>query len=165
MNRRDVLASVGAVGTAGTVGCLAAVPFLGAETKLGRLSVVNWDGDEPHTIDVRVKRDGAVVHESTHTVGEMRGNTARSAIPECTWDDVAGEYVVAARVAGTDDWREFNLLEAAQQSPDCLIAAVQYGRPSGVGERRPLNVDVRGRCDEVGENYKGGCPGYLSDRQ
>lgn len=161
MNRRDVLASVGVMGTVGVAGCLDAVPFLGSETKLGRLAVVNWDEDDTHTIDVRVERGGTVVHESTHTVGKMEGNTAQSAVPECTWDDVAGEYVVAARVAGTGNWRRFDLLEAAQQSPDCLIAAVQYGRLSGIDEARPLNIEVRDRCDEIGENYEGGCPAYL----
>lgn len=163
MNRRDVLASLGATGAVGTAGCLNGVPFLGSGTKLARLAVVNWDEDESHAIDVRVERDGDVDHESTYTVGEMRGNEAQAAVADCTWDDVAGDYVVAGRVTGNGDWRTFDLLEAASGSPDCVIAALQYGSTAGIDGTRPLNVEVRDRCDEVGVNYDGGCPAYTSN--
>lgn len=162
MKRREVLASLSATGAVTMAGCVDAVPFLGAGTKLGRLSVVNWDEDEDHTVDVRVKRDGEIVHTSTYTVGEMEGNTAQAAIADCTWDDAKGEYIVAARIAGNSDWRTFDLGETAEQSPDCVIAAVQYGRLAGIDEENPLNIEVRARCDEIGENYEGGCSAYTS---
>lgn len=162
MNRRALLSSVGAVSASGLAGCLDAVPFLGSGIKLARLSVANWDEDVDHTIDVRLERDGTVVHESTYTVEKMEGNEAQSAIAECTWDDVAGEYVLAARVAGGDDWRRFDLQESTDGSPDCVIARLQYGSPGSVYEDRPLNIEVRNRCDEVDENYEGGCPAYTS---
>lgn len=162
MNRRDVLSLLGVMGTVGSGGCLDAVPFLGSGMKLGRLSVVNWDDDEEHTIDLRVERDGTVVHEATYTVGKMKGNVAQSAIADCTWDDIAGEYAIDARVAGSEDWRTFDLLEESDQSPDCVIARVQYGSLSGIDGERPLNIEVRARCDEISENYEGGCPAYTN---
>ena len=163
VNRRTLLASLGATGTAGLAGCLDAVPGLGATTKLGRLAVVNWDEDDPHAIDVRVERDDEVVHESTHTVAAMQATEAQSAVVECTWDDDAGTYVVAARLAGQSAWRRFDLLAAADGTPDCVIASVQYGSPPGVDDPdRPLRVAVRDRCDEIGEHYVGGCPADTS---
>lgn len=123
--------------------------------------MVNWDKDEDHTVDVRVERDGSAIHESIHTVRKMERNQAQAAIIDCTWDDVAGEYLVFARTDGNNDWRKFNLLEAADQSPDCVVTAVQYGKLGGIAEERPLNVEVRNRCDEIGENYEEGCPAHL----
>lgn len=97
------LGSLGAVGASGLAGCLDAVPFIGSETKLARLAVVNWD-DQSHTVDVRVERDGSVVHDSTYTVGGMEGNEAQAGIAECTWDDTSGEYVVPTRLADGGVW-------------------------------------------------------------
>ena len=158
VDRRTLLASLGATGTAGLAGCLDAVPGLGPTTKLGRLAVVNWDEDDPHTVDVRVERDDDVVHESTSTVGAMQATEAQAEVVECTWDDVARTYVVAARLAGQSAWRRFDLLAAADGTPDCVIARVQYGSPPGVDDPdRPLRVAVRDRCDEIAEHYVGGC--------
>lgn len=163
MKRRELLGSAAVVGAPTLSGCAGVLPFGRSTTKLARLSVVNWDEDAAQTVDVRVERDGTVVHESTHTVGQMQGNEAQATVVDCTWDDVPGEYVVAARLAGDSDWRTFDLLDATEQSPSCVIAAVQYGQVSGIDEQQPLNIEVRDRCDEVGENYEGGCPAYLSN--
>lgn len=163
MDRRSLLRLLSGIGTLSLAGCLDALPSLGAETKLARLSVVNWDEDEAHTIDVRVERGGTVVHESTYRVEEMDGNEAQAAIAECTWNDVAGEYVIAARLDGNNEWQRFELLDAADGSPNCVIAAVQYGHLSGIDEDDPLNVEVRNRCDEVQQEYEGGCPAYTSN--
>lgn len=110
------------------------------------------------------EREGKVGHDSTYTVEEMDGNEAQAAVTECTWDDVAGEYVVAARLTRNTEWQRFNLLDAIRGSPNCVIAAVQYGHLSGIDEDDPLNIEVRDRCDEVGEAYVGGCPAYIPNR-
>lgn len=163
MKRRTLLGSVGAVGASSVAGCLDELPFGESETKLARLSVANFDTDDARTIDVRVERDDSVVHESTYTIETAGANSARTAIADCTWDDVAGEYVVAARLAGATEWQTFDLLEEADGSPDCVIARLQYGDfPTGPDDG-PLNIEVRARCDEVGENYASGCPAYTHD--
>lgn len=162
MKRRRFLGSLSALTVTSLSGCFGGALSFGSETKLARLSVVNWDEDKAHTIDVRVERDGTVVHEATYSVGAMDGNEARAAITDCTWDDVAGEYIVAARLTGGNKWREFNLLDAAEGSPNCVIAAVQYGHLASIDEDNPLNIEVRDRCDEVADQYEGGCPAYSS---
>ncbi|MFD1514474.1 hypothetical protein [Halomarina rubra] len=160
MERRALLASLGVVGTSMLAGCSVSVPFL-ERTKLGWLSVSNWDETASHTFELRVTRDGTLVHESTHVVKQMEGNTIPGAVADCTWDDVAGEYVVAARV-DSDEWREFNLQEATDGSPACVMTTVQYGTYWGIDEADPLNVRVRGGCDQV-DRAVGGCPAYNSN--
>jgi hypothetical protein len=164
MKRRALLGTVSAVGTVSITGCLDPVSVGESATKLARLSVANFDTDSMHTIDVRIERDDSVVHESTHTIDRAEESTAQSAVVDCTWDDVAGRYIVAARVSGATEWESFDLLNEAADSPDCVIARIQYGEFPTSPDASSLTIDVRERCDEVGTNYVGGCPAYISNR-
>lgn len=162
MKRRNLLGTLGAAGVSSSAGCLDSLPIGKSQTKLARLSVANFDTDDTVKIDIRVNRDGSVVHESTYTIDEAGANTAQTAIVNCTWDDNAGEYIVSARLAGTDTWQTFELLDETDGSPACVIARVQHGNfPTGP-DQNSLSIDVMARCDEIGENYVGGCPGYTS---
>ena len=160
MNRRALLSSLGAVGISALAGCSVSMPFL-EQTKLGLLAVHNWDKNTSHTFELRVKRDGSLVHESTHEVEKMEGNFASGAAADCTWDDVSGEYVVAVRV-DSNEWREFNLQEATDNSPECITMYVQYGSYWGVDENDPLNIKVEDWCDSL-DRGSSGCPAYKSN--
>lgn len=160
MKRRTLLGSFSAVGAVSITGCLDSVPLGESTTKLARLSVANFDTDTTHTIDVRIERDDSVVHESTHIIDKAEQNTAQSEVADCTWEDVAGRYTVAARVSGASEWDSFDLLDEISDSPDCVIARVQYGNFPTSPDASSLTIDVRDRCDEVGTNYVGGCPAY-----
>lgn len=163
MNRRVVLGTLGAAGVSSLAGCLDALPFGTSQTKLARLAVANFDTDDTVTIDIRVTRDGSVVHESTYTIDKARPSSAKTAIADCTWDDNAGEYIVRARLAGTDTSQTFNLLDEVDGSPGCVIARVQYGDFPISPNKKSLFIDVKARCDELGTNFIGGCPEYTSD--
>lgn len=163
MKRRALLGTVSAVGAVGLTGCLDFVPLGESATKLGRLSVANFDTDNMHTIEVRIERDDSIVHESTHTIDKAEENMAESAVVDCTWEDVAGRYTVAARVSGATEWVSFDLLDEVGDSPDCVIARVQYGEFPTSPDASSLTIAVRERCDEIGTNYVGGCPAYTSN--
>ena len=135
------------------------MPFL-EQIKLGLLAVHNWDDNAGHTFGLRVKRDGRLVHESTLDVEKMEGDFASGTVADCTWDDVSGEYVVAVRV-DSDEWREFNLLEATDGSPECIATYIQYGTYWGIDENDPLNLKVLDWCDYG--SISGGCQAYKSN--
>ena len=120
-------------------------------TKLAWLAVSNYDETSGHRFDVRVERDGEVVHESTHTVGKKPEDRIPGAVADCTWNDVAGRYVVFARM-DDGDWTERSLTEEFDRVPECVTAEVRYWSGS-------LAVWVQDWCDQV-DGYVGGCPAY-----
>ncbi|WP_147437742.1 MULTISPECIES: hypothetical protein [unclassified Halorubrum] len=129
MKRRALLASLSVVGTSTLSGCSGSVPTF-EQTTLGFLAVRNYDETAAHTFDIRVLRDGTLVHESTHslkTAEKVDGGTIPTAIVDCTWDDVAGKYVVTVRVDG-NAWKSFNLQKIERDTPSCVVANVEYGR-------------------------------------
>ncbi|KTG11096.1 hypothetical protein AUR64_05130 [Haloprofundus marisrubri] len=143
MNRRALLSSVGFLGASSLAGCLDRFP-LSRSTTLGRLTVSNHDGDAGHSFGLRVVRDGEVVHESSHAVDRMEGDQIPGSVADCTWNPVAGRYVVSARV-DEGDWNEFDLLKQVEKSPDCVVASVHY--EPGPNTDQPVYVLVRADCD------------------
>ena len=143
-------------------GCSMSVMFH-ERTKLGLLSVSNWDRTAGHAFELRVSCDGTRVHESTHTVEKFNeaSHMVPGAVVDCTWEDVAGEYVVAARI-DNDEWQEFNLQDAIEDSPECVLANVEYGTYWTIDETDPLNIRVRPGCDHV-DQADGRCPASISN--
>ena len=88
MDRRDVLRAAGLTGLLGLSGCTGAVPLVG-ETTLGMFAVYNYHQESDHRFDVRIERDGAVVHESSHWLRAF-DPTAESASPPTPSSPVRG---------------------------------------------------------------------------
>jgi hypothetical protein len=156
VERRSCLASLAVLTASGLGGCLGDVDVLAAEptTRLAWLAVSNEDPEREHRFDLRVERDGDVVHESSHVVERKPEDRIPGSVADCTWDDVAGRYVVSARLDG-GEWVGRELTEGFDPVPDCVIADVVAGRPISPA------VGVQAWCDQV-DGYIGGCPAYNS---
>lgn len=164
MNRRSVLAAAGALGAASLSGCLG---FLrddpAPSTTVGWLAVSNHDPDSSHEVDVRLERDGEVVHTSSHTIPEKQGRSVAGAVPDCTWETEPGEYVVFAR-PDDGEWVERNVTDTPEgEARDCVTVQIDYGSSAGeqswVDADDPLYIAVTDRCDEIGD-FHGGCSEY-----
>lgn len=68
MNRRALLGTVASVGTFATSGCLNQLLPADTSTKLELVAIENYDTENGHEFDVRVERDGDIVHRSSHSV-------------------------------------------------------------------------------------------------
>lgn len=164
MNRRSVLAGVTGLGVASLSGCLQ----LGDSepspaTTIGWMSVSNHDPDSSQEIDLRIERDGNVVHRSSHTIPAKDGRSVAGAVPDCTWEPKPGEYVVSARPDG-GEWTKRNVTQTdAGTARDCVTVLVDYGSSAGeqswVDPDDPLSIAVVDWCDRIGE-LDGGCPAY-----
>ncbi|MFC4551900.1 MULTISPECIES: hypothetical protein [Halorussus] len=155
MQRRALLSSLGALGAVNLSGCLGSLTAEETTTTLAWLAIYNYDENRGHRIDVHVERDSEVVHESTHTVErnrEERIPAVSGAMVECTWDDIAGRYVVFARTDG-GEWVEQDLVEAYEHHPGCVTATVEHHGDDD------FRVMVRNDCSNV-DGYVGGCPAY-----
>ena len=163
MDRRDVLRAAGLTGLLGLSGCTGAVPIVG-ETTLGMFAVYNYHQESDHRFDVRIERDGAVVHESSHRLRAF-DPTAESASPpnavvSCTWNDTAGEYTVFVR-SDSREWRQFDVIDGVAQTvrpPECVIAYARYGDDVGPSEDPPKFTFVLDETDcTEAQNDPEGC--------
>lgn len=125
VNRRTFLATAGASVSVFGGGCLSLLDD--SSIRLGFLDVGNFDS-ESHEFDVRVKRDGAQVHSSSHVIGGKDGNVVHGEAVECTWGRTAGEYRISARV-DSNEWKNQSLLPAdtgVSSETDCVVVGVWY---------------------------------------
>lgn len=123
--------------------------MLDGSSRIGWLGVSNYDAD-PHRFEVRVKRDGSVVHESSHAIRGGEDDVAPGTVVDCTWGDTAGAYAIGARIDG-NEWVERSVDEAIDGAVDCVTVRVSYGDRSD-----ELDIFARENCDDVPE-YEGGC--------
>jgi hypothetical protein len=155
MRRREFLAVTGLSATVSTAGCLDTV--FGRDIRLARFSVSNYD-EEAHRFDLRVDRDGEVVHRSSHEV-RARDEVIYGETPECDWEGTPGAYEVSARADG-GEWESRPLAEVRdgrRDSVSCASAYVSYGPPVGIRFRpdceelsavSPENCLPEGESDE-----------------
>ena len=150
MRRRAFLAAIGTSVTMSTTGCLTSLEDrLDTSIQLGWFGGHNFD-TESHQFEFRVKRDGTRVHQSSHTIRPREGSFIHGAVAECTWGEVAGDYIVEARVDG-NEWVEESVNEvdsASNQEIDCAIAEARYWDGS-------LDIFRLRGCDQ---DYDGMCP-------
>ena len=96
--RRDLLRSVGVLGTCATAGCLSR--FESPETQIAEVVLVNLN-DEAHTVELHIERSGEEVLRTTETV------PADGPQPVLTSDDGVpteqAEYTVVASLDGGAD--------------------------------------------------------------
>lgn len=140
MNRRDLLLTTGLGGSLSLCGCTGPVP-LAVETTLGLFAIYNYHQEDAHQFDVRIERDGSVVHESSHRLQafDAESDSPPHAVVSCTWDDTPGEYVVFVRSDGRE-WKQFSVIDGVARSvrpPECVIALVRYGDETGPSENPP----------------------------
>lgn len=163
MNRRALIRSIPAIGFASVAGCLDRVPTVG-ETKLGWFGIYNFDEKSGHLFDVRIERDGNVVHESSHQVGAYQHDPSRDSPPNSvvsrTWEDVAGDYTVFVR-SDKRDRNSYGILEGVVNPPACVMSYVTYGDNFGPGDNPPQFEFVidEDECSEV-RSLPGGCSAY-----
>ena len=127
MNRRALLGSLGISLASSLGGCLEAMSSPDTSTRLGYLGIENFDAEASHEFDVRVERDGTEIHASSHTVEATSGPTLGAAVVDCTWDPVAGEYVISARIDG-GEWTEQPIWPLFDTTPECVTANIRYDR-------------------------------------
>lgn len=144
MNRRALLGSLGISLASSIGGCLEAVSPPDTSTKLGYLGIENFDTEASHKFDVRVERDGTVIHTSSHAVDATSGSTLGAAVVACTWDPVAGEYVISARVDG-GEWTGQPIAPLFDTVPECVTANIRYGR---LGSEE-LFVAASANCEQL----------------
>ncbi|ELZ79570.1 hypothetical protein KU306_02560 [Haloferax larsenii] len=146
MNRRSLLASIGATTTALTAGCISSLEeTLGPSVRLGWFGVHNID-TEPHEFDLLVIRDGTEVHYSSHDVRGRTGSFNDGAVADCDWGDVPGDYEVAVRV-DDGDWNERSV---TSRDADCVVANAQYlddSEPSKYRDGHSLTISVIEECN------------------
>jgi hypothetical protein len=150
VKRRALLAALGITTPIATAGCLGSIADrLDRTVQLGWFGVHNFDTD-PHEFDLRVERDGEVVHESAHEVAGFDGPVVHGAVADCTWGDEPGGYTVSARLDG-GEWASraiSEIDELYENDLDCTTAEVQYRRES-------TRIHFQPGCDRV-DDY-GGC--------
>lgn len=113
MNRRDLLASIGAAGTGLVAGCNG--PLLGVrEVVLNGVFINNYE-DERHEVHVVVEDADTTYTDRTvvcDTPTEWEGHTQLGgAILSCTWPDDPGQYTVKAHHDG--EWQGVEFPEDA----------------------------------------------------
>lgn len=160
MNRRTLLASLGGVIATSNAGCLETIKDRfdkqpQRQFRLGWLSAGNTD-TKPQQIDLRVKEDGNVVHQSSHKLQGQDETGSKDepqiAVAECTWGDTADDYTIHARVNG-NSWISKSITEvdmAGHPNTDCVVAQALYRDDR-------LEIVLQPGCDFV-ERWEGGCP-------
>ena len=150
MRRRAFLAAMGTSVTMSTTGCLTSLEDrLDTSIQLGWFGGHNFD-TESHQFEFRVKRDGTRVHHSSQTILPREGSFIHGAVAECTWGEVAGDYIVEARVDG-NEWVEESVTKvnsASDQEIDCATAEARYQDGS-------LTISCQRGCNP---RYDGMCP-------
>ncbi len=131
MRRRALLATFGSGASVLGGGCLGFLRDPDEPTAtLGAASITNFD-TEPHRFQLRIERDGERVHHSAHELDETAGDEGEhygrvdTEIVDCTWDEVAGPYVIAARLAD-GAWVEQSVNAKLDADAECVIAEVRY---------------------------------------
>jgi len=146
MRRRAFLTTLAATGPGLGSGCLSSLDD--SALRLGYLDVANWD-TEPHRLEVRVARDGAQVHTSSHELSGRDTDRIPSEVVDCTWDDMPGEYTVSGRADdGARTEQPLRPSAVPDADADCLAVGVWY-RSGSVG------FQIASGCDS---DYDGMCP-------
>ncbi|ELK51787.1 hypothetical protein G3A49_18210 [Haloferax volcanii] len=142
MNRRALLASFATGGIVSTAGCLDSLTGTQNESfQLGYVAVHNFT-ENAHQITIRVMRNGASVHRSTHDVAGRDGVIVESAIPECDWGSTPGRYEVAVRI-DDGDWVTESFQGYDTDGGDCSVALAE-GR---LREEERLALGYHRACD------------------
>lgn len=159
MRRRALLSTFGTSAVLSTAGCLDAVGAAFDEPMhLARFTAFNDDVDR-HTFDLRVDRNGEVVHQSSHRIQGKDDDRIYAESADCGWGTAKGNYEVFARVDDgewtgkiltevTDDWRN---------TVECATAEAWFGDQ--------LAILLDDDCDKLAQgHWDGACPLEYSDR-
>ena len=159
MKRRALLGTLAAVGASMTGGCLDQSTPPETTTKLGLLAIENYDTESGHEFDIRVERDGDIVHRSSHSVEKTSLPQISGPVLDCPWRFIEGKYTVSARVDDSE-WLGQPLAVPFDTVPACVITTVRYGRlPSEGGEQSQFDIEVEANCDTINDT-DGGCQAY-----
>jgi hypothetical protein len=158
MRRRALLSAAVGV-TVGSTGCLASIRGSNRQmAQLGWFGVHNADPESSHTFTLIVKRDGNVVHESSHEVDAAEyfdpGVASDGAVAECTWGETAGDYAVRVRRDGGEETEESISAFAAERGVNCVVADAEYQNHNATSDflnGKRLSIFLREACDNDGD--------------
>lgn len=161
MDRRTLLASLGGVIAASSAGCLETIndrldKQSQRQFRLGWLSAANTD-TKPHQIDLQVKEDGNIVHQSSHKLQgqDEKGSKGEPqvAVAECTWGNTADDYTIHAKVDG-GEWmsRPVHTVDTTgYPHTDCVAAQALYRDGT-------LEVLLQPGCEDINQLPGRSCP-------
>lgn len=122
--RRSVLRTLGSGAIAATTGCVDSVSDrLDSTTKLGWVGVSNL-GASAHRFELRVSRNGDIVHQSSHRL-QGDGGSVEGASNSCVWMQTAGSYTIKIRIAD-GEWISQSVDEGIEGSTECAFVHVVY---------------------------------------
>ncbi|WP_231185340.1 hypothetical protein [Haladaptatus sp. DYF46] len=127
-SRRSLLRRFGVLSAGGVIGGLSGCSALARpETaRLAELILLNLD-EPPHTVHVRISRDGERVHTADYTLDEgSEFGTHENPAPviQEEWMSTPGKYTVAARVDDQSDWYEHRFPAKTRQG-DCFSVTIR----------------------------------------
>lgn len=97
-----------------------------------------------------MERDGALVHESSHSIQGRDDYINHGDVLDCTWGNTAGKYSIRVRIDG-NNWIEQSVDDAIDGTVECVTIRITYGDIGG-----GLDIFVRENCEAVSE-YPDGC--------
>ncbi|KTG08534.1 hypothetical protein AUR64_17815 [Haloprofundus marisrubri] len=131
--RRRILGACG-VGVAGLVsGCVGA-GVLGeseASTQLSELHLGN-SHVEAHSIDLIVRRDGELVHWTSHELDGVENNVSDGETLDLSWSETPGSYVISARLDGAENWETFALSDLGDAPCYRLLVKIDHEGRLGI---------------------------------
>ena len=121
--RRSLLAALGCAATAPTVGCIESpLKYLDSGPKLAQIALSNFS-DSSQPFEIRIQRNDAVVHRSTHTLEE--GESVAETAEACHWMETAGSYIIEARIRN-GEWVSQPVDESVNGRPEYVSIHVAY---------------------------------------
>ncbi|WP_224449259.1 hypothetical protein [Haloprofundus salilacus] len=100
-------------------------------TRLSGVQIQNTHG-EAHTVSVVVRKDGEMVHWSSHDLDAMVDNRADSATVSPTWEGDAARYVVHARLDHEESWKTLDLSDLGGAPCYQLKVSVDFDGTLGI---------------------------------
>lgn len=137
VKRRQLLAIGGSAVTSSIAGCLDNIPTVG-ETALGGFWIVNLHTESSHRFDVKIVRNGTVVHRSLHHLAadDDPASDPPQVEVRCTWDRTVGDYTVFVR-SDQRKWQRFDPLRGAVRPPECVVVEAHYDDNFGPSDDPP----------------------------
>ncbi|QCJ46436.1 MULTISPECIES: hypothetical protein [Haloprofundus] len=131
--RRRVLGAFG-VGVAGLVSGCASAGVLGeseGSAQLGELHLSNSHVDS-HSIDLIVRRDGELVHWTSHDLDGVENNVSDGETVDLSWSETPGSYVISARLDDAESWETFALSDLGDAPCYRLLVKVDHEGRLGI---------------------------------
>ena len=150
MDRRQFLASLGAAGGVAGAGCLGDISDTVAgggsseEKKFRLLGIDIFNRDsEAHTVHTLVRRNGEIVHWSSHHLKPAHGGEPTIRGLDTDWPDSPAPFDVSVRLDGSKSWDTTDF----KPEDDCTSLNIE------VEENGSLDLVVPMSCESAEQEY------------